>query len=389
MPESIAAAAAETTPPQHPPGTWFSPARGATIGSGEVLDHAARMSAVLLGETHDRPEIHRWQLHVTAALRARGRPIAVGFEMFPVRLQPALDRWVAGELDTESFLVESEWFDVWGFDPELYLPIFQFCRQQRVPMLALNCYRALVTRVRKEGWAAIPEAERDGLTPSAPPTDGYRGYLQRLMGGMRGGGAQIASTDFDGFIAAQQTWDRAFAENIAKALRVPDPPLVIGIIGRGHLEFGHGTPYQLRDLGVNDVAVLLTANTRDASPWALEAGIGDAVFRIDEPEPPPPLPVRYGFGVAADADGLVIAAVDSDTPAAAAGLSAGDRITAIRGRPVTSKAALTGVLRRVPPGAVLPIAVIRNGTALECLVRVPLTPPPRLLRPGERPAWPR
>jgi len=373
----------------HPAGTWFSPERGAAVSFGEVLDHASRMSAVLLGETHDRPEIHRWQLQVATALHARGRPIALGFEIFPRRLQPVLDRWVAGEFDTETFLVECEWFDVWGFDPELYLPLLQSCRQQRLPMLALNCYRALVTRVRIEGWAAIPESERDGLTPAKRRTDAYRDHLRRLMGGMRGAAPGIADADFEGFIAAQQTWDRAFAENIAKALRRPDAPLVIGIIGRGHLEFGHGTPYQLRDLGIDDVAVLLPHSGVESSPWSLDKGIADAVFHIDEPEPPPPLPARYGFGITVEREALVITAVDADTPAAAAGLSAGDRIMTIAGRPAATKPALTGILRRVAPGTVLPITVARGATPVECLVRVPLTPPPRRLRPGERPPWPR
>jgi Haem-binding uptake, Tiki superfamily, ChaN len=40
----------------------------------------------------------------------------------------------------------------------------------------------------------------------------------------------------DRFIRAQQTWDRAFACNIARALIESDPPLVVGIIGRGHLD---------------------------------------------------------------------------------------------------------------------------------------------------------
>ena len=82
----------------------------------------------------------------------------------------------------------------------------------------------------------------------------------------------------DRFIRAQQTWDRAFACNIARALRQPDPPLVIGIIGRGHLEYGHGTPFQLRDLGIPAPAVLLpeTVLQHDA---ARINGIADAILR--------------------------------------------------------------------------------------------------------------
>ena len=166
-------------------GNWLDPDSGAMLGHADVIARMARKQAVLLGETHDRYDIHRWQLHVLAGLYAHRMDIMVGFEMFPRRVQPALDRWVAGELDTEAFLAESEWATVWGFKPELYLPIFHFCRQFRVPMIALNCRRALVTEVGKLGWDAIPEADRDSVTPSVPASPEHRQYLFEITGGGR------------------------------------------------------------------------------------------------------------------------------------------------------------------------------------------------------------
>jgi uncharacterized iron-regulated protein len=176
---------------------------------------------------------------------------------------------------------------VWGFDPQLYLPLFHFCRQQRVRMLALNCHRPLVTRVGKEGWDAIPVPERDGLTPARTALPAYRDYLFNITGGAGPSRTATSAGDpaFDRFVRAQQTWDRAFACNIANALAGPRPPLVIGIIGRGHLEFGYGTPYQLRDLGISQVAVLLPSEDAMHDP-AKSTGIADAVFRLDTPEPP-------------------------------------------------------------------------------------------------------
>ena len=64
-------------------------------------------------------------------------------------------------------------------------------------------------------------------------------------------------------------------------------PLVIGIIGRGHLEYGHGTPYQWRDLGIEDIAVLLPTDRACHEAASLD-GIADAIFRLDTPEPPSP-----------------------------------------------------------------------------------------------------
>lgn len=270
----------------HPRGSWLDPVTGESIEQGALMRALAARRAVLLGETHDVAEIHRWQLQVATCLHLLEPRLAVGFEMFPRRLQGVLDAWVDGAYSTEEFLEACEWRTVWGFDPALYLPLFHFCRQQRVPMLALNCRRALVTEVGKLGWDAIPEADRDGLTPSAGALPAYREWLFGL--GVRSPDRPAASAmdpAFDRFVRAQQTWDRAFACNIARALDERGLPLVVGIIGRGHLEYGYGTPFQLGDLGVSDVATLLP---NEAETFAVdpERRRADAVFRLDRPEPP-------------------------------------------------------------------------------------------------------
>lgn len=267
---------------EHKPGTWLDGRDGTIIDHRDLIEQLAKKRVVLLGETHDRYDIHRWQLHVIAALHAHRSDVIVGFEMFPRRVQTALDHWVGGATDSQTFLEEAEWATVWGFPADLYLPIFHYCRQFRVPMKALNCRRSLVTEVGKAGWEAIPEEERDGLSPALPATPAYRRFLFDFTGGARPDRAakDVEDPAFDRFVRAQQTWDRAFACNIARALEETPEALVVGIIGRGHLEFGHGTPAQLVDLGIDDVAVLLT---EDEPSFELEArrGIADALFRLD------------------------------------------------------------------------------------------------------------
>lgn len=277
----------------HRRGAWLDPASGREIAQDALFQGIANGQAVLLGEQHTSYEIHRWQLHVATVLHFLQPNLAVGFEMFPRRVQPVLDDWVTGNLSTAAFLEAVDWAGVWGYDADLYLPLFHFCRQQQVRMLALNCHRPLVTRVGKEGWDAIPEAERDGLTPSADATPAYREYLFDIMGGTRAPMRATSPDDpaLDRFIRAQQTWDRAFACNIARARQQPDPPLVIGIIGQGHLQYRHGTPYQLRDLGVSDVSVLLPVFEPEHDAGKV-AGIADALFRLDDVEPQAPLPPR-------------------------------------------------------------------------------------------------
>ena len=68
---------------------------------------------VLLGETHDNAAHHRWQLHTIAGLHALRPDLALGFEMFPRRIQPVLERWTNGALSEAAFLAEVEWERVW------------------------------------------------------------------------------------------------------------------------------------------------------------------------------------------------------------------------------------------------------------------------------------
>ena len=267
----------------HEAGTWLDAQTSKTTSHQTLLAGMAQKRVVLLGETHDRFDLHRWQLNVPAGLFAQRSDIALGFEMFPRRCQPVLDRWVAGELSVSEFLEEAEWETVWRFDPELYMPLFHFCRQFRLPMLALNCERPLVTRVGKGGWEAIPEDERDGLTPAVPASLAHRQYLFDITGGARSDRPITNAADpaFDRFVRAQPTWDRAFACNIARALEAGIAGQIIGIIGRGHMEYGHGTPFQLAQLGITDTAILLPSD--EAEFGQDRQNIGDALFRLPGP----------------------------------------------------------------------------------------------------------
>lgn len=286
----------------HPRATWLDPQTGLIVPQKALLEALSAKRVVLLGESHDIAEIHRWQLHVAVALHASRPRLAMGFEMFPRRVQPELDAWVDGTMDTATFIERVEWSKVWGFEFAIYAPLFHFCRQHKVPMLALNCHRPLVTRVGQFGWATIPIDERDGVTPAASATDGYRAYLAKLMGGMRSQGTDGTAPDIsDRFIRAQQTWDRAFACGIADHLAdAGDDALVVGIIGRGHLEYGHGTPYQLADLGIDDVAVLLPTDQHEHDRDDI-AGIAQAIFRLDTPDPRQPRLPRPQAGAEASA----------------------------------------------------------------------------------------
>ena len=117
--------------------------------------------------------------------------------------------------------------------------------------------------IGREGWDALPEVERGWLTPARSATPDYRRYLFEATGGARPDRTASGPDDpaFDRFVRAQQAWDRAFACAIALALADAPGRLVAALIGRGHLEYGFGTPAQLADLGVEGVITALPGGT--------------------------------------------------------------------------------------------------------------------------------
>ncbi len=367
-------------------GTWMDPANGRPLSHRDVVAAAAEAEIILLGESHDQADHHRWQLSVLAGLLAKTDKLVIGFETFPRSVQPALDSWVAGGWSGETFLEEVRWSEVWGMEPELYLPLFDFARLYRLPMAALNVERTLVSRVGQEGWAAVPVEEREGLGDPRPAGQAYRlslgkVYQQHLPAKPKDGehgdeGDPLTLEEvmdlpaFDRFVEAQLTWDRAMAEALAAARARSAKPKVVGIIGSGHLENRFGVPHQLSDLGVEDVAVLLPM-TPAAACEDLDPGLADAVFvveRQDGGQGPRP---RLGVIIETAEEGVLIRDVAKGSVAAAAELQAGDLVREAAGLELERHGQLIEIVQRQAPGTWLPLRVQRGERTIDIVARFP------------------
>lgn len=379
---------AHAAPPEGPPGAcglpgqWLIPAEAADATRvqptppAELLARLAGKDVVLLGEHHTRADDHRWQLDTLAALHRQRPAMAIGFEMFPRRLQGVLDRWVAGQLDEAAFLRESEWDKVWGYDAQHYLPMFRFAREHRLPMLALNVERGLVRDVSESGWNAVPTARREGVGQPAEPTAHYRAALKNVFDQhpKPRDGKPDESTRFARFVEAQTLWDRAMAEAIAR-YRLENPgSLVAGVLGSGHLRHGHGVPHQLQALGLHPdrVANLVTLPS-DHVCDQLKPGLADAVYVIP-PQPELPPPPRLGVSLKAVQDGVLIERVMPDSLARATGLKEGDLILQAAGSKVASIEEVRGHIQRQPAGTWLPLLIRRDGAEQEIVVKFPRRP---------------
>jgi uncharacterized iron-regulated protein len=354
-----------------PLGEWVVPKGGARLSTPQLIDRVAGSRVVLLGEMHDRPEHHRWELQTIAALQAR-RPIVLAFEMFPRRVQPVLDRWVAGELSEKQFLDAVDWNQVWNMPAALYMPLFDFARMNRVPMVALNVDRSLIAEVGAHGWQDVPAAEREGISTPAPASPQYERQLAEVLRKHGEPPHPVADEDtrLHNFVAAQLVWDRAFAQGIGDATQRWPQALVIGIIGSGHLEYGYGVPHQLADLGVHGVTALL--------PWEEESDcsdltpdLADAVFGLRSAPAPEEKKPRLGVAIEKAPEGVRIVEVSKDSVAAAAGIRAGDVVTKAAGVNVQEPVDLQKIVARQAPGTWLPLQIRRGKREREIVARFP------------------
>lgn len=251
------------------PGQWWQEEQSLT--NSDLLPTAAQQQVVLLGEQHDEIAHHRWQLHTLAGLHALRDDLVIGLEMLPRSAQPALDAWVADELDMATMLEQTQWDEVWGFDSALYMPILEFARMTKIPLVALNITPDLRQRLVNDGWERVPADERHAIPSPFPASASYRSRLTEVFN-------QHAMGDdpesLERFIQAQLAWDTAMAQRLAEATE--GGALAVGLMGLGHVTYNEGVAYQLNALGVNDTVSLL--------PWQMsdctlpDPTLADAVY---------------------------------------------------------------------------------------------------------------
>jgi uncharacterized iron-regulated protein len=367
-----------------PVASWVIP--GANGGQAttleSLLERAVQAGTVLLGESHDSHEHHRWQLQVITALHSRHSDLVIALEMFPRRVQPALDRWVAGEIDEAEFLRASEWREVWRFDPALYLPIFHFARMNRIPLVAINVERSLIQAVSEKGYAAVPVSEREGVNEPAPAIAAYEDMLLESwrdhLPPDKQQDAALARQDagFRRFVESQLVWDRAMAQGIADAADQKPGAVVVGLTGSGHVIHGWGVSHQLQQMGRKAPLALLPWD-RDGDCADLVPGLADAVFGVAEP--PRNVPVvrpRLGITLEPAEDGVRIGAVTAGSIAERTGLRKGDVIIEVAGvRPEQAIEVAAAVMRQAP-GTWLPLKIQRGSRTLELVAKFPAASEP-------------
>lgn len=202
---------------------------------------------ILLGESHTAICDHAAQARLVGLLGASDRPPAVGFEMVPHTRQAVLDAFHAGRVTLDALPEGLAWEDNWGYDFNLYAPIFRAMEAADLPGVALNVPADLPRAVGRKGLTGLSPEQQSHLPPQViPPQEAQLEELRQVFAGHAPFGRdKTDQAAFERFVQAQSLWDSAMAWRAAEARRSLARPVVV-IVGVGHVEHGWGLVHRLR-----------------------------------------------------------------------------------------------------------------------------------------------
>ncbi|WP_051693777.1 ChaN family lipoprotein [Desulfohalovibrio reitneri] len=345
-------------PPTPEPGTFLG-ASGDTLSAEDVAARVAEADVVLLGEGHTSRCDHAAQVAVIRAMARAGLEPSIGLEMVPLDRADTLSRFNRAELTVDELPEALDWQDAWGYDFELYEPVFQSAAELDLTVHPLNVSRRVAGAVGDGTEADLPDEQRAMLPENIiPPTGEQREALREPF--LQHGKEEGDEEGFQRFIRVQSLWDTVMAASALDVLREQGPPVVV-LVGAGHVESGWGIEHRLGELAPDvRVASLL--------PWRGDGPLEGADLYVFCPASH-----RSSLGMTLKEEGgaVLVEEVRQGTRAEEAGLRRGDRVARAGGEPVEGLSSLHKAgFEAMQSGEPLRMTIERAGERLE--ISIPL-----------------
>lgn len=218
----------------------------------EMIAELSRADVVIVGENHDHRQGHLLEAEILKALHARRAALSLSLEMFERDVQGVLNEYLEGYITESAFLQAAR---PWPNYKEDYRPLIEYCREQKLPVVAANAPRRYVNIVSRKGQQALqrlPRSARAYLAPlpfSLEIPDGYAQQLDRIFvdsHGSSSSGAPSMTPAVANLKEAQYLWDATMADSILRARRSRRGALVLQMNGCLHSDAGFGIADRLR-----------------------------------------------------------------------------------------------------------------------------------------------
>jgi len=208
---------------------------------------------VYVGESHDNFAHHLNQLRVIKSLHENGKKVSIGMEMFQKPFQTDLDEYIEGKTTLNEFLKNSEYFKRWKFDYNLYKPILDYARKNKIKVVALNIDRNITQHVSKNGLFSLLEKQKIKLPKQIDQSNLvykksldniFKGHIPKSIPTKINTKNKHAPTklNLDFFYQSQLIWDEIMAENIDNFIKNDKNTVMVVIVGSGHILEHHGIP---------------------------------------------------------------------------------------------------------------------------------------------------
>ncbi len=201
---------------------------------------------VLVGETHTNYGHHLNQLAIIKKTHKKwGGVFSIGLEMVQQPFQSYLEDYIGGKITEREMLRGVQWYSRWRYDFRLYRPIFDFAKQHKIPLIALNIPQELTKRISKVGIDGLTIEERKQLPALVDKSNAeYKARLRKIFG-MHAHGKKFNEKGFKKFVDAQLAWDEGMAFAASNYLRKHPNRRMVVLAGSGHLINREGIPSRL------------------------------------------------------------------------------------------------------------------------------------------------
>jgi uncharacterized iron-regulated protein len=308
--------------------------------------------------------------------------MAIGLEFVQQPFQKVLDEYVACRLSEFDMLQQTQWYKRWKYDFRLYRPIFEFAREQKIPLIALNIPTELTKRISKVGLNGLTPQQRQQLPKTIDKSNEvYEKHLKSVFNlharvghahsSKKGNGKKqvnkqthkqnskhSANKSFDHFYEAQLAWDEGMAATAAAYLLKHPTDKMVVLAGGGHLINRHGIPARLERRIRSKVAVVL--NDAGEQPTAEN---GD--FLLLSPSAKLPKAGLLGILMRQENAGVVISTIIPNGAANKAGLKKGDILLAIADNKVKKMGEVKLLLLDAEPAEEKKVSILRGNKKLQ------------------------
>ncbi|MEW5901777.1 MAG: class A beta-lactamase [Acidobacteriota bacterium] len=357
-------------------GSLYSSRTGKPIPFEKMIKELAGSRFIYVGESHDSLPIHDFQLRLIQALFETERDIAIGLEMLPTETQPILDKWSQGLLTKDELIREARWYVHWSMNLAFYEKIFAFAKDNKIPVIALNAPREVITRIRMKGWESLSEAEKALVPRPDLSLEEHRTLIRtifetsELPHAMKGEGLENV---FEGLYRAQVAWDEVMAANAIKGAGQKFKMVVLA--GSGHVLYGLGVNRRVYDqnrlLFKTIVPVSLGPNEKSIP---VAASLADYVWGFPEEERLAYPTVGMSFKKIEGLANLVIDRKPIDGVAVGADFEKGDIVLSVDGRSFDDINELRIYLADFGWDEVAHFRLLRGGEAKEVVLKFQLKP---------------